>query len=109
LLSLTSGGRKNKRTELDDRRLTLRNAKVGSKHLCPPGENVGETSPPPSTPDLLSLTSGSSKNNRPELDNRRLTLCYAKVGRGGKSLVSPLAKLLEGTCSPPGFCAHAEK
>jgi len=36
LLLLTSGGRKNKRTELDDRNLTLCNAKVGRKALVAP-------------------------------------------------------------------------
>jgi len=59
---------------------------------------------PPSTPDLLSLTSGSGKNNRPELDNRRLTLCHAKVGRGGdKSISVSPGKNVGGTYSPLGF------
>jgi len=35
---------------------------------------------PSSIPGLLSLTSGGRKNKRTELDDRRLTLCYAKVG-----------------------------
>jgi len=34
---------------------------------------------PSSTPGLLSLTSGGRKN-KTELDDRRLTLCHAKVG-----------------------------
>jgi len=44
LLSLTSGGRKNKGTELNGRRLTLCYAKVGgTKPLASsPGENVRE-------------------------------------------------------------------
>jgi len=49
---------------------------------------------PSSTPGLLSLTSGGKKNKRTELDDRRLTLCHAKLG--GRALVSPLAKLLGG-------------
>jgi len=58
LLSLTSGGKKIK--EPDDRRLTLRHAKLGvsinvllAKIFC------GDVSLPLSTPGLLSLTSGS--------------------------------------------------
>jgi len=38
----------------------------------------GETSP--LSVILLSLTSGGRKNKRTELDDRRLTLCYEKVG-----------------------------
>jgi len=44
LLSLTSGGRKNKRTELGDRRLPLCHEKVEDKRHSqkpPPGQNVG--------------------------------------------------------------------
>jgi len=45
----------------------------------------GDVSPPPYPPPfihpgLLSLTSGGRKNKRAELDDRRLTLCRAKVG-----------------------------
>jgi len=36
LLSLISGGRKNKRTELDDRRLTLSHAKVKGESISVP-------------------------------------------------------------------------
>jgi len=58
---------------------------------------------PPSTPGLLSLTSGSIKNKRTEFDNRRLTLCLTNVGGGGtKALASPLAKKLGGRI-PLGF------
>jgi len=66
LLSLALGGRKNKRTELDVRRLTLCHAKVGGgKHCVLRCENVGrERIPPKSTPGLLSLTSGGRKNKR---------------------------------------------
>jgi len=45
MLSLTSGGRKNKRTELDDRRLALCYEKFGL--VSTPGENVGRYSSPP--------------------------------------------------------------
>jgi len=43
LLSLTSGGRKNKRAKLANRTLALRHEKVGeTKALAsPPGKNVG--------------------------------------------------------------------
>jgi len=49
LLSLTSSSRKkNKRTELDDRRLILCHAKVGGQALVStPGEIVGPPPPPP--------------------------------------------------------------
>jgi len=61
----------------------------------PPWQKFWEDVSLPSTSGLLSLTSGSRKNKRTELDDRRLTLCHAKVG-GTKALVSPLAKMLGG-------------
>jgi len=47
LLSLTSGGRKNKRIELDDRKLTLRHEKVTEKALLAPlAKILGERDSP---------------------------------------------------------------
>jgi len=76
LLSLTSGGRKNKRTEIDDRKLHLSYAKVErTKELT--GRITSKISKlleeysqiiwglyPSSTPGLLSLTSGDRKNKK---------------------------------------------
>jgi len=48
LLSLTSGGRKNKRTELDDKRLTLCHAKFGGiKALAVPHAKMLRGTCPP--------------------------------------------------------------
>jgi len=84
LLSLTSGGRKNKRTEL-----ILHG--VYTLHL-------------PQVCTLLSLTSGGRKNKKTKLDNRRLTLraCYAKVGKERIRAPFPLVKMLRET----GLCYH---
>jgi len=82
LLLLTSGSRKNKRTELEDKRLTLCQAKVGEgdKSISATLVKMFGRRVPPSIPSLLSLTLGGRKNKRNELDDRRLTFCYAKVG-----------------------------
>jgi len=59
---------------------------------------------------LLPLTSGDRKSKLTELDERRLTLCHAKVG-GTKALVSLLAKSVGGRVFPgfapmSGWCGH---
>jgi len=85
LLSLTSGGRKNKRTKLDDRRSTLCHVKAGGHksitsripHYWRNATKLFGDLFPSSTPGFLSLTSAGRKNKRTELDDRRLTLCHA--------------------------------
>jgi len=53
---------------------------------------------PPSIPGLLLLTSDGKKYKRIELDDRRLTLCHAKIG-GDKALV--ISDENVGGLSPP--------
>jgi len=93
LLSRTSGGRKNKKTELDDKKLVCVMKSWKERIYCPPWQKCWETRPPSATSGLLSLTSGSRKNKRTELNDIRLTLRHAKVG-GTKALASTLAKKL---------------
>jgi len=106
LLSLTSGGRKNKRTELDvdDRRLILCHAKLREKALVfPLAKMLGEHVPPVHFRFISQLRWW--KNKRTEIDDRRLTLCCAKVG-GDKSISVSLWQKCWGTFPPPSrFCA----
>jgi len=87
LLSLTSGARKNKITELNDRRLTLWHEKAeGQKHLCFPGVNVGGTCS--SLYGFAFTDFRWLKNKRTKLDDRRLSLYHEKVG-GQKDYCPP--------------------
>jgi len=102
LLSLTSGGRKNKRTELDDRRLTLRvcHAKVGKESISAPSPLVKMLRGHVLLPGFAITDFGWEKNKRSLLNDKRLTLRHAKVGGGTKALTSTInskiSKLLEG-------------